>query len=111
MGTPKPETYTWPLLAIAAMILPQVLIPGRDRVGPPLLVPVVEALALLILLIIAAWPGPVPRAARPAVLALLGLLIAANAAAAARLVSLVLDNHKVDNVSLTAGRLLVAAAL
>ena len=39
------------------------------------------------------------------------VLAIANAAAAARLVSLVLDGHPVDGVPLTADRILVAAAL
>jgi hypothetical protein len=111
-GRPSaPETYTWPLVAIVVVILPQVLVPVHDRVGPPLLVPIIEAAVFLIMVIIAAKPGPVPRRARPLVLALFGVLILANAAAAARLVVLVLDGGKVDGVALTANRLLVAGAL
>ena len=105
------ESYTWPLIAIVAVILPQVLVPGRDRVGPPLLVPIAESVVLLVLLAIAARPGPVPRGARGAVLALFGFLAVANAGAAGRLVTLVLDNGKVEGVALTAGRLLIAAGL
>ena len=107
----RPESYTWPLLAVVCVILPQVLIPSRDRVGPPLLVPALEAGALLVLLVIAAKPGPVPKGARPVVLSLFGLLVAANGIAAARLVSLVLNNRTIGGVPLTAPRLLVAAAL
>ena len=111
-GRPRaPETYTWPLVAIVVVILPQVLVPVHDRVGPPLLVPIIEAVVFLIMVVIAAKPGPVPRSARPLVLFLFGVLILANAAAAARLVVLVLDGGKVDGVALTADRLLVAGAL
>ena len=45
-GTPAaqaPESYFWPLVALALVILPQVLVPGRLREGPPLIVPVIEA--------------------------------------------------------------------
>ena len=45
----KPESYTWPLLTVLLVILPQVLIPAGNRVGPPLLVPLVEGAALLVL--------------------------------------------------------------
>jgi hypothetical protein len=54
------------------------------------------------MVIIAAKPGPVPHRARPVVLSLFGVLILANAAAAARLVVLVLDGGKVDGAALTA---------
>jgi uncharacterized membrane protein len=64
-----------------------------------------------VLLAIVAKPGPVPRSARSVVLVLFGLLVAANTFAAARLVTLVLDDGKFDGVALTAGRLLVAALL
>jgi uncharacterized membrane protein len=107
----EPESYTWPLLTIVAVILPQALIPPGQRVGPPLVVPVVEGIALLVLLGIAAKPGPVPRGARSVVLALFGLLVLANAVAAVRLMTLVLGNGEVDGVALTVGRLLVAAVL
>ncbi|HZC52246.1 MAG TPA: hypothetical protein VE441_07085 [Mycobacterium sp.] len=110
-GPRAPESYTWPLVALVVVILPQVLVPARDRVGPPLLVPIVETAVLLIMLIIAAKPGPVPRHARPVVLFLFGVLIVANAAAAIRLVVLVLDGGKVDGVALTANRLLIAGTL
>src|SRR5664279_2377030 len=83
----KPESYAWPLLAILVAILPQVLIPARDRVGPVPLVPIIETLAFLVMLIIAARPGPVPRRFRPTILVLFGLLIAANTVAAGRLVT------------------------
>ena len=110
-GGRTPESYTWPLLAVLVVILPQALIPAGDRVGPPLLVPLVEGTALLVLVGIAARPGPVPRGARSLVLTLFYVLAMANAAAAARLVTLVLDNHRVDGVPLTAERILVATAL
>jgi hypothetical protein len=106
-----PERYTWPLAAIVVVILPQVLIPSNHRIGPPLLVPMVEAAAFLAMLVIAAKPGPVPRGARPFVLSLFWLLILANAGATIRLVLLVLDGGKVDGVALSANRLLVAGAL
>src|SRR5436309_2646279 len=107
----RQESYTWPLLALVCVVLPQVLVPPRDRVGPPLLVPAMEGAVLLVLLLIAAKPGPVPRGARPLVLGLSGLLLAANAVAAARLVTVVLDNRKVGGVAPSATRLLVAASL
>jgi uncharacterized membrane protein len=106
-----PESYTWPLLTVVLVIVPQVLIPPAHRVGPPLLVPIVEGIALVVLLAIAAKPGPVPRSARSLVLVLFGLLVLANAVAAVRLVTLVLENGKIDGVALTVGRLLVAAVL
>ncbi len=107
----KPESYTWPLVAIVLAILPQVLVPSNHRVGPPILVPLVEVLAFLAMLVIAAKPGPVPRGARPFILSLFGLLVLANATAAIRLVLLVLDGGKVDGAPLSADRLLVAGAL
>jgi hypothetical protein len=107
----NPESYTWPLAAIVVVVLPQLLIPGRDRVGPPLLVPVIECLAFLVMLAIAAKPGPVPRRARPVILVLIGMMALANTVAAGRLVVLVLDNGKLDGEPLTAGRLLVAGVL
>jgi uncharacterized membrane protein len=110
-GPRTPETYAWPLVAIVVTILPQILVPVHDRVGPPLLVPIIEAAVFLIMVIIAAKPGPVPRRARPLVLSLFGVLILANAAAAVRLVVLVLDGGKVDGVALTANRLLVAGSI
>jgi uncharacterized membrane protein len=63
------------------------------------------------MLVIAARPGPISHRARPVILALFGVLIVANAGAAARLVDLVLDGGKVDGVALSAGRLLVAGTL
>ena len=104
----SPESYTWPLVAVVVVILPQLLIPARDRVGPSVLVPIVESIAFSIMLAIAAVPGPVPRGARPVILVLFGVLALANTVAAARLVVLVLDNGKVEGVALTASRLLVA---
>ena len=82
------ETYTWPLVALVAVILPQVLVPSGMREGPPLLVPLIEGVVVLVLVAVAARPGPVPRAARPLVLSLVAVLILANAAAASSLVIL-----------------------
>jgi len=110
-GRRNPESYTWPLLAVVAVILPQALIPAQHRVGPPFVVPAIETVALLVLLAIAAKPGPVPRGARAVVLLLFGVLVVANATAAARLMTLVLGRGEVDGVPLTANRLLVAAGL
>jgi hypothetical protein len=106
-----PESYTWPLVAVGAIILPQALIPAHHRVGPPSVVPAVETVALLVLLGIAARPGPVRRGSRTGVLVLVCALVVANVVAAARLVTLVLDDGDVDGVALSAGRLLVAATL
>jgi uncharacterized membrane protein len=107
----SPESYTWPLVAVALVAVLQVAIPKHDRVGPPLLVPGIEVAAIAAMLAIAARPGPVPARARPLFLVLFGVLAVANALAAARLVVLVLDNGKVDGAVLTAGRLLVAGVL
>ena len=106
-----PETYLWPILAMVAAILPQVLVPARFRVGPVPLVPLIELAAVAVMVVIAARPGPVPRGARPLVLTLFGVLVGANTVGAGRLVSLVLDGHPVDGSALTANRLLVAGAL
>ena len=107
----NPESYTWPLVAIVVVILPQLLIPARDRVGPSVLVPIIESIAFLVMLAIAARPGPVPRRARPVILVLFAVLVLANTVDAGRLVTLVLDNGKVDGAALTADRLLVAGVL
>jgi hypothetical protein len=90
----EPESYTWPLVVVVAAVLPQAVIPAQYRVGPLLVVPVIETVALLVLLAIVAKPGPVPRSARSVVLVLFGLLVAANTFSAAHLVTLVLDNGK-----------------
>jgi hypothetical protein len=74
------ESYAWPLIAIVVVVLAQVVVPAQDRVGPPLLVPITETVVLLVLLGIAARPGPVPRSARGAVLTLFGLLVLATPA-------------------------------
>ena len=111
MAERVPESYTWPLITIVLVILPQLLIPGRDRIGPPLFVPVIEIGVFVTMAAIAARPGPVPRRARPVVLTLFGILVAANAAGAGRLVGLVLDNGNVGGATLTASRLWVAGAL
>jgi len=110
-GRRNPESYTWPLIAVVVVILPQALIPSQNRVGPPLVVPAMETVTLLVLVAIAAKPGPVPRGARSVVLALFAVLVLANVIAAARLVTLVLDDGEINGVPLTAGRLLVAALL
>jgi hypothetical protein len=93
------------------VIIPQVLIPVHDRVGPPLVVPMVEAVGFTVMVGVAAKPGPVPPRVRPVVLFLFALLIVANAGAAGRLVYLVLDGGKVDGQALSASRLLVAGSL
>jgi uncharacterized membrane protein len=110
-GRRSPESYTWPLVAIVVIILPQLLIPSRYRVGPPVLVPIIESIAFLVMLAIAAKPGPVPRRAGPVVLFLFAVLVLANTIGAVRLVALVLENGKVDGAALTASRLLVAGVL
>jgi hypothetical protein len=51
-----PESYTWPLVVVVAAVLPQAVIPAQYRVGPPLVVPVIETVALLVLLAIVAKP-------------------------------------------------------
>ncbi len=99
------------MVAIVVAILPQVLVPAHDRVGPPSLIPLIEATAFLIMLIIAAKPGPVPRRFQPTILVLFSLLIVANAVSAGRLVVLVLSGGTVDGEALTATRLLTAATL
>jgi uncharacterized membrane protein len=105
----KGESYTWPLIAIALIITPQLAIPGRDRIGPPLAIPVIEIVALLLLIGIAALPGPVSQRAHGIVLSLFGVLALANAGAALHLVSLVLDVS--TGKHFTPGRLLTAGAL
>lgn len=73
--------------------------------------PIIEAAAFLGMLTIAAKPGPVPRGARPIVLSLFGVLIAANTTASIRLVTLALTGpHTVDGAPLNAARLLATAA-
>jgi hypothetical protein len=98
----QPEGYTWPLVAILIAIVPQVLVPARDRLGPPLVVPIIEAAAFLSMLVIAALPGPVPARARPVILLLFSVLTGANAVAAGRLVILVLEGGKIDGALLSA---------
>jgi uncharacterized membrane protein len=104
------ESYAWPLIAIALIIAPQVLIPEQDRIGPPLLIPLVEAAAFVVMLVIAARPGPVPRSAHHLVLCLFGVLALANAAAAGHLVTLALDFGD-GGTHFTPGRLLTAGAM
>ncbi|EWT01958.1 hypothetical protein N865_20305 [Intrasporangium oryzae NRRL B-24470] len=103
------ETYGWPLIALVVVILPQVLVPARMREGPPVAVPAIEAAVVLILLAVAAKPGPVPRAARPLVLTLVAVLIVANTGAAVRLVALVLRSTPEGETPPTVTQLLVTA--
>jgi hypothetical protein len=106
-----PEPYTWPMVAMLVMILPQLLVPSRDRIGPPLIVPIAESVVFLCMLAIAIKPGPVPHSARPIILTLFSALIVANVIAAGRLVFLTLRNGEVGGVPMTASRLFVAGAL
>ena len=99
------------MVAIAVVVLPQVIVPPGNRLGPPLLVPIVEAAAFLAMLVITAKPGPVPRGARPFILFLFGLLIVANMGAAVRLVTVVLGSDKIDGAPVGVSRLLIAGAL
>lgn len=110
-GPLRRESYTWPLVFLAAVILPQVLVPAGDRIGPDWEVPAVEFVLLVVLLVIAARPGPVPRRTAPLMLALFSLLVAANVVAAARLVLIVLASRHVDGAVPSPQRLLVAAAM
>ena len=110
-SAPAAESYLWPLVALVLVILPQVLVPARMRLGPPSIVPIVEGAVVVVLLAVAAKPGPVPRAARPLVLSLFGVLILANASAAARLVTLVLRGSSESGAPPTVSQLLVAAAI
>src|SRR5690348_8793549 len=107
----RAESYTWPLIAIVLIILPQLLIPESDRVGPPLAVPLIESCAFLVMLAIAGKPGPVPPRTRPLMLGLFGVLAAANTAAAFHLVAITLDIGAIHDAHLTANRLLVAGAM
>ena len=113
-GTPPaqaPESYFWPLVALVLVILPQVLVPGRLREGPPVIVPVIEAAVFLVLLAVAAKPGPVPRAARPLILSLFAVLVLANSAAAARLVVVALRTTPEGQAPPTVTQLLVGAGI
>ena len=93
------------------MILPQVLVPASLREGPPLLVPVIEGAVALVLLLMAARPGPVPGRARPVVLVLVAALIAANTAAALRLLFLVVRSTPHGERPPTVTQLLVGAGI
>jgi uncharacterized membrane protein len=106
-----PESYLWPLTALVLVILPQVLVPASVREGPPLLVPVIEGCVALVLLAVAAKPGPVPRGARPLILTLFAMLIAANTAAAVRLVTVVLRSTPAGESPPTVTQLLVGAGI
>ena len=85
-----PETYFWPLFALVVVIVPQVLVPARWRDGPAAYVPIIETVVALVLLGVAARPGPVPQTARPLILSLIGVLLVDNTLAAVRLASQVL---------------------
>ncbi|GAA2139357.1 hypothetical protein GCM10009844_08060 [Nocardioides koreensis] len=106
-----PESYAWPLVALVLVILPQVLVPASMREGPPLLVPVIEASVAVVLLAVAARRGPVPRAARPLVLSLSAVLIAANTAAAVRLLVVILRSTPADQEPATVTQLLIGAGI
>ena len=106
-----PESYVWPLVALTLVILPQVLVPARMREGPVLIVPIIEGAVVLLLLAVAAKPGPVPRAARPLILSLFAILVLANTAAAIRLVIAVLRGPSNGHAPATVTQLLVGAAL
>jgi len=106
-----PEGYLWPLTALILVILPQVLVPEGMREGPPVIVPVVEGCVALVLLAVAAKPGPVPRGARPLILTLFAVLMAANTAAAVRLVTVVLRSTPPGETQRTVTQLLVGAAI
>jgi uncharacterized membrane protein len=107
----RQDNYAWPLIAIVVVIVPQLLVPARLRVGPPAIVPVIELAVFVILLVIAAKPGPVPRSARPLVLVLFALMAVANVGAATRLVVIVLTGGAEGGAAPTASRLLVAGAM
>ena len=107
----RPESYTWPLIALILVILPQVLVPPTMREGPPLLVPIIEGIVVLVLLAVAAKPGPVPRSARPLMLTLFAVLIAANTAAAVRLVVVILRSTPKGQTPPTVTQLLVGAGM
>ena len=92
------ESYIWPLVALVLVILPQVLVPGglaKDRRCSSRH----RGAVFLVLLGVAAKPGPVPRGARPLVLSLFAVLVVANTAAAARLVALVLEHPQGDGAA------------
>ena len=101
----------WPLTALILVILPQVLVPEGMREGPPVIVPVVEGCVALVLLAVAAKPGPVPRGAHPLILTLFAVLMAANTAAAVRLVTVVLRSTPPGETQRTVTQLLVGAAI
>ncbi len=107
----RPDSYAGPLIAILVVVVPQVVVPARLRLGPPLVVPLIELAVFALLLLIAALPGPVPRGARPLVGLLFGLMAVANTTAAIRLVAVVLMGGTEGGVSANAPRLLVAGGL
>ncbi len=108
-GGAEPESYLWPLVALALVIVPQVLVPAGMREGPPVVVPAIEAVVFVVLLVVAAKPGPVPRVARPLVLFLFTVLVLANTGAAVRLVVLVLRSTPAGETPPTVTQLLVTA--
>ena len=81
------------------------------REGPPAVVPVVEGVVVLVLLVVAAKPGPVPREARPLIISLFSVLILANTTAAVRLVALILRSTPKGQTPPTVTQLLVGAAI
>ncbi len=99
----------WPLITLAMVIVPQVLVPANMREGPPVVVPAVETLVFVVLLAVAAKPGPVPRVARPLILVLFTVLVLANTAAAVRLVAQVLRSTPAGETPPTVTQLLVTA--
>ena len=110
-GPRAPESYAWPLAALVLVILPQVLVPSSMREGPPLLVPVIEGSVAVVLLAVAARRGPVPRAARPLVLTLSGVLIVANTAAAVRLLVVILRSTPAGQEPATVTQLIIGAGM
>ena len=110
-GSQAPESYAWPLLALALVILPQVLVPANMREGPPVVVPVIEGAVVLVLGAVAARPGPVPRGARPLILTLSAVLVLANTAAAGRLVASVLRSTPRGESPPTVTQLLIGAGI
>jgi hypothetical protein len=108
---PAAESYLWPLVALVLVIVPQVLVPSGMREGPPVVVPAVEGVVVLVFLALAARPGPVPPAARPLILTLCTVLVAANVAAATRLVALVLRSTPAGAKPPTVTQLLVSTGM
>ena len=106
-----PEPYTWPLVALVLVILPQVLVPASLREGPPLLVPVIEAAVALVRLAWPARPGPAPGGARPQIPARAAGHPGPNTAAALRLLFLVVRSTPPGERPPTVTQLLVGAGI